>query len=132
MSSPFQKSFSAKSPMSPLNGAYTSGAGGRVTISDAPHFDKLQSDLAGAVDKAYAKNSNPCDDPLVVQYTKNSVLRKCPKKTTPSESDNTPGTNKLNKLINKNKTKNNSTPSNSDSAGSGRTRGKASELPIFE
>ena len=71
--------------MSPLNGAYTSGADGRVTISDAPHFDKLQSDLVGAVDKAYAKNSNPCDDPLVVQYTKNSVLRKCPKKTS---SDN--------------------------------------------
>ena len=83
MSSPFQKSFSAKSPMSPLNGAYTSGAGGRVTISDAPHFAKLQSDLVGAVDKAYAKNSNPCDDPTAVQYTEDSVLKKCPKKTAP-------------------------------------------------
>ena len=80
MSSPFQKSFSAKSPMSPLNGAYTSGADGRVTISDAPHFAKLQSDLVGAVDKAYAKNSNPCDDPNTVQYTKDSVLKKCPPK----------------------------------------------------
>ena len=87
MSSPFQKSFSAKSPMSPLNGAYTSGAGGRVTISDAPHFDKLQSDLAGAVDKAYAKNSNPCDDPTAVQYTEDSVLKKCPKKTAPSTTN---------------------------------------------
>tara|TARA_B110000879_G_scaffold177171_1_gene231552 strand:+ start:128 stop:523 length:396 start_codon:yes stop_codon:yes gene_type:complete len=131
MSSPFQKSFSAKSPMSPLNGAYTSGAGGRVTISDAPHFAKLQSDLVGAVDKAYAKNSNPCDDPNTVQYTKDSVLKKCPKKTTPSESDNTPGTNKLNKLIDKNKTKNNSTPSNSDSAGSGKITGP-SMFPGFE
>ena len=79
MSSPFQKSFSAKSPMSPLNGAYTSGAGGRVTISDAPHFAKLQSDLVGAVDKAYAKNSNPCDDPNTVQYTEDSVLKMSPK-----------------------------------------------------
>ena len=132
MSSPFQKSFSAKSPMSPLNGAYTSGAGGRVTISDAPHFAKLQSDLVGAVDKAYAKNSNPCDDPNTVQYTKDSVLKKCPKKTAPSESDNTPGTNKLNKLIDKNKTKNTSTPSNSDSAGSGKITGSASMFPGFE
>ena len=69
--------------MSPLNGAYTSGADGRVTISDAPHFAKLQSDLVGAVDKAYAKNSNPCDDPTAVQYTEDSVLKKCPKKTAP-------------------------------------------------
>ena len=97
MSSPFQKSFSAKSPMSPLNGAYTSGAGGRVTISDAPHFAKLQSDLVGAVDKAYAKNSNPCDDPNTVQYTKDSVLRKCPKKTS---SDNETSTTS-NKVSNK-------------------------------
>ena len=118
--------------MSPLNGAYTSGADGRVTISDAPHFAKLQSDLVGAVDKAYAKNSNPCDDPNTVQYTKDSVLKKCPKKTAPSESDNTPGTNKLNKLIDKNKTKNTSTPSNSDSAGSGKITGSASMFPGFE
>ena len=99
MSSPFQKQFSAKSPIttSPLNGAYTSGADGRVAISDAPHFAKLQSDLVGAVDKAYAKNSNPCDDPNTVQYTKDSVLKKCPKKTS---SDNETSTTS-NKVSNK-------------------------------
>ena len=48
MSSPFQKNFSAKSPMSPLNGAYASGAGGMVTVSDAPHYEKLQDDILGA------------------------------------------------------------------------------------
>ena len=126
-SSKFATPFFQKSP---LYGAYTSGADGMVTVSDAEHFAKLQGDAAGIIDKAYSKDK--CDDPNVVQYTENSVLKKCPKKTAPSKSDNTPGTNKLNKLIDKNKTKNTSTPSNSDSAGSGRTRGKASELPIFE
>ena len=48
MSSPFQKNFSAKSPMSPLNGAYASGADGMVTVSDAPHYAKLQNDILGA------------------------------------------------------------------------------------
>ncbi len=40
-SSKFATPFFKKSP---LNGAYTSGAGGAVTISDAPHFAKLQED----------------------------------------------------------------------------------------
>tara|TARA_R110002072_G_scaffold300550_1_gene478292 strand:- start:33 stop:494 length:462 start_codon:yes stop_codon:yes gene_type:complete len=45
MSSPFQKQFSSKSP---LHGAYASGADGMVTVSDAPHYAKLQNDILGA------------------------------------------------------------------------------------
>ena len=83
MSSPFQKSFSAKSPMSPLNGAYTEAKDGMVTVSyDDIHKD-FQQGIANNVSKAYAKKTNPCDDPTTVQYTEDSVLKKCPKKTAP-------------------------------------------------
>jgi hypothetical protein len=78
MSSKFATPFFQKSP---LYGAYTSGADGMVTISDAPHYAKLQEDIGNAVSKAYAKKNDPCSDPDTVQYTENSVLKKCPKKT---------------------------------------------------
>tara|TARA_R110001592_G_scaffold360360_1_gene668611 strand:+ start:524 stop:976 length:453 start_codon:yes stop_codon:yes gene_type:complete len=75
-SSKFSSPFFKKSP---LHGAYASGADGMVTVSNSSYFDKLQSDAAGIVGKAYAKDK--CDDPNVVQYTENSVLKKCPKKS---------------------------------------------------
>ena len=75
-SSKFATPFFQKSP---LYGAYTSGADGMVTVSDAEHFAKLQGDAAGIIGKAYSKDK--CDDPNVVQYTENSVLKKCPKKS---------------------------------------------------
>ena len=61
MSSPFQKNFSAKSPMSPLNGAYASGADAMVTVSDAGHFAKLQSDIKGATLAAMEPKVSKCD-----------------------------------------------------------------------
>ena len=81
MSSKFATPFFQKSP---LYGAYTSGADGMVTISDAPHYAKLQEDIGNAVSKSYAKKNDPCSDPNTVQYTENSVLKKCPKKTSTS------------------------------------------------
>jgi hypothetical protein len=86
MSSKFAIPFFQKSP---LYGAYTSGADGMVTISDAPHYAKLQEDIGNAVSKAYAKKNDPCSDPNTVQYTENSVLKKCPKKTKPNPKTNT-------------------------------------------
>ena len=59
MSSKFATPFFQKSP---LYGAYTSGADRMVTVSDAKHFAKLQSDAAGIVEKAYAPKENPCDN----------------------------------------------------------------------
>jgi len=104
MSSKFAIPFFQKSP---LYGAYTSGADGMVTVSDAEHFAKLQGDAAGIVDKAYTKDK--CDDPNVVQYTENSVLKKCPKTST-STSTSTASSNStytmpadLNALANKGK-----------------------------
>tara|TARA_R110002096_G_scaffold247796_1_gene440202 strand:- start:565 stop:801 length:237 start_codon:yes stop_codon:yes gene_type:complete len=53
MSSPFQKSFSAKNPMSPIKntqkkaGAYVSGADGMVTQSDRAAFDGLTNSIVG-------------------------------------------------------------------------------------
>ena len=61
MSSPFQKNFSAKSPMSPLNGAYASGADAMVTVSDAGHFAKLQSDIKGATLAAMEPKVSKCE-----------------------------------------------------------------------
>ena len=58
MSSPFQKNFSAKSPMSPLNGAYASGADAVFAVSDAPHFAKLQNDTLGGV--LASDKKDPC------------------------------------------------------------------------
>jgi len=61
MSSPFQKNFSAKSPMSPLNGAYASGADAMVTVSDAPHYAKLQNDILGATLASMETKVSKCD-----------------------------------------------------------------------
>ena len=61
MSSPFQQKFSAKSPMSPLNGAYASGADGMVTVSDAPHYAKLQNDILGATLASMETKVSKCD-----------------------------------------------------------------------
>ena len=104
-SSKFSSPFFKKSP---LHGAYASGADGMVTVSNSSYFDKLQSDAAGIVGKAYAKDK--CDDPNVVQYTENSVLKKCPKKTSTSTSTSTTSSSSigtmpadLNALANKGK-----------------------------
>ena len=61
MSSPFQKNFSAKSPMSPINGAYASGADAMVTVSDAPHYAKLQNDILGATLASMEPKVSKCE-----------------------------------------------------------------------
>ena len=58
MSSPFQKQFSSKSP---LHGAYSSGADAMVTVSDAGHFAKLQSDIKDATLTAMKPKVSKCD-----------------------------------------------------------------------
>ena len=58
MSSPFQKQFSSKSP---LHGAYSSGADAMVTVSDAGHFAKLQSDIKNATLTAMEPKVSKCD-----------------------------------------------------------------------
>ena len=58
MSSPFQKQFNSKSP---LQGAYASGADGMVTVSDAGHFAKLQSDITNASLKSIEPKVSKCD-----------------------------------------------------------------------
>jgi len=58
MSSPFQKQFSSKSP---LHGAYASGADGMVTVSDAPHYAKLQNDILGATLASMETKVSKCD-----------------------------------------------------------------------
>ena len=64
MSSPFQKNFSAKSPMSPLNGAYTEGRDGDIRTyrqSDRELFAKLQSDIKDATLAAMEPKVSKCE-----------------------------------------------------------------------
>ena len=83
-SSKFSSPFFQKSP---LQGAYAAGADGMVTVSYADIHKDFQQGIANNVSKAYAKKTNPCDDPTTVQYTEDSVLKKCPKKTAPSTTN---------------------------------------------
>ena len=64
MSSPFQKNFSAKSPMSPLNGAYTEGRDRDIRTyrqSDRELLAKLQSDIKGATLAAMEPKVSKCE-----------------------------------------------------------------------
>ena len=64
MSSPFQKNFSAKSPMSPLNGAYTEGRDRDITTyrqSDRELFDKLQNDILGSTLASMETKVSKCE-----------------------------------------------------------------------
>ena len=64
MSSPFQQKFSAKSPMSPLNGAYTEGRDGDIRTyrqSDRELFAKLQDDITGATLAAMEPKVSKCE-----------------------------------------------------------------------
>jgi hypothetical protein len=59
MSSKFSSPFFQKSP---LQGAYSAGADGMVTVSYADIHKDFQQGIADNVSKAYAKEKSPCDD----------------------------------------------------------------------
>ena len=119
MSSPFQKNFSAKSPMSPLNGAYASGADAVFAVSDAPHFAKLQNDTLGGV--LASDKKDPCQK-LEERFSSGAIgreryeqgLKNCASKEEEKNNKN---------LI--------STEKGTGSAGSGKTTGGASMFPGF-
>ena len=75
MSSPFQKQFSSKSP---LHGAYSSGADGMVTVSDADHFAKLQSDIKGATLAAMNPKVSKCEQGAEYYFDKDGAKFVCP------------------------------------------------------
>ena len=94
MSSPFQKSFSAKNPMSPLNGAYTEAKDGMVTVSyDDIHKD-FQQGIADNVAKAYAPEENSCSnldqklaDGKILQGAHKVLSKKCAEKNENKDSN---------------------------------------------
>jgi len=75
MSSPFQKQFSSKSP---LHGAYSSGADGMVTVSDAGHFAKLQSDIKDATLTAMNPKVSKCKQGAEYYFDKDGAKFVCP------------------------------------------------------
>ena len=86
MSSKFSSPFFKKSP---LYGAYTSGADAMVTVSTAPHFAKLQSDISGAVDKFYTKKNNKCAKGAEYYFDKDGAKFPCPEKEEETETETT-------------------------------------------
>jgi len=60
MSSPFQKNFSAKSPMSPLNGAYENAADNPVYVSQAPAFADFQNQMTKISTDAFNPKVSKC------------------------------------------------------------------------
>ena len=86
MSSKFSSPFFKKSP---LYGAYTSGAGGMVTVSYNDIHQKFQDGIAKNVAKHYKISTNPCDDPLTTSYNKDGVYKKCPTVTTTKDENKT-------------------------------------------
>ena len=77
MSSPFQKQFSSKSP---LHGAYSSGADAMVTVSDAGHFAKLQSDIKDATLASMSPKVSKCEQGAEYYFDKDGAKFVCPKK----------------------------------------------------
>ena len=75
MSSPFQKQFSSKSP---LHGAYSSGADGMVTVSDAGHFAKLQNDITGATLASMNPKVSKCEQGAEYYFDKDGAKFVCP------------------------------------------------------
>ena len=76
-SSKFATPFFQKSP---LRGAYTSGADAIVTISDAPHFAKMQSDIAETFSKASAHKKNKCAKGAEYYFDSGGAKFPCDKK----------------------------------------------------
>ena len=84
MSSPFQKNFSAKSPMSPLNGAYTEGRDRDIRTyrqSDRELFAKLQNDITGATLASMNPKVSKCDEGAEYYFDKDGAKFVCPKKS---------------------------------------------------
>ena len=96
MSSPFQKSFSAKSPMSPLNGAYASGSDGMVAQSDRAAFDKLTSDITSATLAAMKPNISKCKQGAEYYFDKDGAKFSCDSKG--KDSTTLADVKKLNKI----------------------------------
>ena len=61
MSSPFQKNYSAKSPMSPLNGAYENAADNPVYVSQAPAFADFMDKMTKISTDAFDPKQSKCD-----------------------------------------------------------------------
>jgi len=92
MSSKFSSPFFQKSP---LLGAYSSGAGGMVTVSYDDVHQKFQDGIAANVAKAYTKKEDPCSN-LAQKLSANKISNaayktlseKCAKKNDESTEKN--------------------------------------------
>jgi hypothetical protein len=76
MSSKFSTPFMNKSP---LHGAYTSGAGGMVYVSNRQAFQKLQNDITSATKQAIAGKAKKDKKELEFKTKTSKIINSTPK-----------------------------------------------------
>ena len=89
MASKFSTPFMAKSP---LYGAYESGAGGKVYVSNRQAFEKLQDDIVSGTKSAiFGEEKTPCEKGAK-SFTKDGATYDCPSKETNDVTESTKNT----------------------------------------
>ena len=93
MASKFSTPFMAKSP---LYGAYESGVGGEVYVSNRQAFEKLQNDIvSGAKSDIYGEEKTACEKGAK-SFTKDGATYDCPSKKTSNVNESTKKTSEEN------------------------------------
>ena len=105
--------------MSPLNGAYASGADAVFAVSDAPHFAKLQNDTLGGV--LASDKKDPCQK-LEERFSSGAISQERYEQGLKNCASKDEEKNKKNLI---------STEKGTGSAGSGKITGSASMFPGF-
>jgi len=89
MASKFSTPFMAKSP---LYGAYESGAGGKVYVSNRQAFEKLQDDIVSGTKSAIFGEKKTACEKGAKSFTKDGATYDCPSKETNDITESTKNT----------------------------------------
>ena len=89
MASKFSTPFMAKSP---LHGAYESGAGGKVYVSNRQAFEKLQDDIVSGTKSAIFGEKKTACEKGAKSFTKDGATYDCPSKETNDITESTKNT----------------------------------------
>ena len=89
MASKFSTPFMAKSP---LYGAYESGAGGKVYVSNRQAFEKLQDDIVSGTKSAIAGEEKTACEKGAKSFTKDGATYDCPSKKNKDITESTKNT----------------------------------------
>ena len=93
MASKFSTPFMAKSP---LYGAYESGAGGKVYVSNRQAFEKLQDDIVSGTKSAIFGEEKTACEKGAKSFTIDGATYDCPSKKTSNVNESTKKTSEEN------------------------------------